>query len=81
MVHPHDTYGFRAAEPFHGNAALDGNGCSIGPTINARNMGSENSREFSQDSATTPGESVYSSDEEPDVMAQSREEGAVYRLH
>jgi len=52
-------------------------------TINARNMGSENSREFSQDSETTPGESVYSSDEEPDVSAQSRdanEEGAVYLL-
>jgi len=36
-------------------------------------MGSENSREFSQDCETTPVESVYSSDEEPDVIAQSRE--------
>jgi len=47
-------------------------------TINAR----ENSREFSQGSATTPGESVYFSDEEPEVIAQSREvnqQGAVYR--
>ncbi len=42
-------------------------------TIMVRNMGSENSREFSQDSETTPGESVVSSDEEPDVIAQSRE--------
>jgi len=53
-------------------------------TIIARNMGSENSREFSQGSETTPGESVYASDEEPDVIAQSREvyeEDAVYRLH
>jgi len=53
-------------------------------TINARNMGSENSREFSQDSATTPAESAYAFDKEPDVIAQSREineEGAVYRLN
>jgi len=42
-------------------------------TINARNMDSENSREFSQESATTPDESIYSSDEEPEVIAQSHE--------
>jgi len=35
-------------------------------TIIARNMGSENSREFCQDSETTSGESIYSSVEEPD---------------
>jgi len=47
-------------------------------TINARDMGSENSREFSQDCETAPGESVYASDEEPDVIAQSREFRAGY---
>jgi len=36
-------------------------------------MDSENSREFSQDSEATPGESVVSSDEKPDDTAQSRE--------
>jgi len=47
-------------------------------------MGSGNSREFCQDSETTPGEPVVSSDEEPDVIAQPREineEAAIYRLH
>jgi len=40
-------------------------------------MGTENSREFCQDSATTPDESVYFTDKEPDVIAQSRD---VYRV-
>jgi len=42
-------------------------------TINSRNIDSENSREFGQDSESTPIETVYSSDEEPDVIAQSHE--------
>ena len=53
-------------------------------TINTHTIDAENSREFDQDFETTPGESFYSSDEAPDVIAQSHEineEGAVYRLH